>query len=291
MRNYILLLTLLILPLSEAGAAEEFSARGIATFTRYLIDHREYYRALVELKRLKSMEPSCMATSAFAVTENYLLFHGKQYRDILDGSPRGGASMPAGTGYLFSFDAAVALRDYRRADAILAAWGTAPDPFIDRCLKKRRLFSYLASRRYGEALALCGVPAAAEYGACRELIEQARDGFSRERKPWLAAVLGIVPGMGYLYAGEYATGIFAFFLISIDIIMTYFAFRTHNDIIGYFTGVIGGFFYAGSIAGGYLAAQRFNTGLGDSLGDELSGRLTFDRDREEIFKRHGIGGN
>ncbi|HOT45632.1 MAG TPA: hypothetical protein PLM53_14315 [Spirochaetota bacterium] len=291
MKKCIPLLMFIMLPLSASAAADEYGAREIATFTRYLIDHKEYYRALVELKRLKSLEPGSLSPSAFAVTENYLLFHGKQYREILDGPSRDGASMPAGVDALFRFDAAVALRDYGRADSILAAGGMAPDPFIDRCLKKRRLFSYLASRRFGEATALCGAPPAADYSACRELLEQARAGFSRERKPWLAAVMGIVPGMGYLYAGEYATGIFAFFLISIDVIMTYFAFRTHNDIIGYFTGVIGGFFYAGSIAGGYLAAQRFNVGLGDSMGETLSGELRFDRDRDEIFKRHGIGGN
>jgi hypothetical protein len=291
LKNYILLLTFLIVPLAEAGAAEEYSARGIATFTRYLIDHREYYRALVELKRLRSFEPGSLPPSAFAVTENYLLFQGKQYGDILGKPSQDGASMPAGVDSLFRFDAAVAVRDYGRADSILAPWGAAPDPFIDRCLKKRRLFSYLASRRFGEAITLCGAAAAADYSACRELIEQARAGFSRERKPWLAAVMGIMPGMGYLYAGEYATGIFAFFLITIDVIMTYFAFRTHNDVIGYFTGAIGGFFYAGSIAGGYLAAQRFNIGIRDSMGETLSKDLEFDRDRDEIFKRHGIGGN
>ncbi len=288
MKKCIPLLLFLILPLSGAVSAEEYSAKGIAAFTRYLISHKEYYRALVELKRLKSMEPGYLTPSAFAITENYLLFHGKQYRDILN---RPAAESLSVYDTIFRYDAAVALTDYKHAETILATWAPAADPFIDRCLKKRRLFSYLAAHRYGEAAALCGASAPPDYSACRELIEQARVGFSREKKPWLAAVMGIVPGMGYLYAGEYATGIFAFLLISIDVIMTYFAFRTHNDIIGYFTGVIGGFFYAGSIAGGYLAAQRFNLGLADTMGSSHSGRLQFDRDRDDILKRHGIGGN
>jgi hypothetical protein len=289
LKKYVPLLIFFILSGPVFVSAEEYSAKGVTAFTRYLIGHKEYYRALVELKRLGSFSSGYISPVAYRVTENYLLFHGKQYRDILDRPALDGVSVPAGVDTLFRYDAAVALRDYGRADSILALWGPATDPFIDRCLKKRKLFSYLASHRYGEAAALCGAPVAPDYSVCRELIEQARAGFSREKKPWLAAVMGIIPGMGYMYSGEYGTGIFAFLLISIDVIMTYFAFRTHNDIIGYFTGVIGGFFYAGSITGGYLAAQRFNLGLADSMGSSLSGELRFDRDRDDILMKHGIG--
>ena len=289
--KYVPLFILFILTSPVPVPAEEYSAKCIAAFTRYLIDHREYYRALAELKRLRSADPASLPPSAFIITENYLLFQGKQYHDILNRPARESESLPTGVDQLFRFDAAVALRNYGRAAAILSSWVPVGEPYIDRCLKERKLFSYLAARRYGEAAALCGAPAAPDYSACRELLDQARNGFSREKKPWLAAVLGIIPGMGYMYSGDYATGAFAFILISIDVLMTYFAFRTHNDIIGYFTGVIGGFFYAGSIAGGYLAAQRFNVGLRDSMGESLSDGLRFDRDRDEIFKRHGIGGN
>ncbi len=289
MKKHIPLLMFFFLTVPALLSAEEYSAKGIAAFTRYLIGHKEYYRALVELKRLKSMAPDYLAPSVFTVTENYLLFHGKQYRDILGGPARESGQLPAGVGPLFRYDAAVALHDYKRAESILSSWSNVSEPYIDSCLKKRRLFSFLAARRYDEAAALCGVPSAPDYSACRELIDQARAGFSNEKKPWLAAVLGIVPGMGYVYAGDYATGIFAFILITIDVIMTYFAFQTHNDIVGYFTGVIGGFFYAGSIAGGYIAAQRFNLGQKNSMGDSLSGKFHFDQDRDEIFNRHGIG--
>ncbi len=289
MKKCIPLLMFLILSIPGAVTAEEYGAKSITTFTRYLISHKEYYRALVELKRLGSMSPGYISSTAYTVTENYLLFQGRQYRDILNGPALKGGRIPAALDSLFRYDAAISLQDYRRADAILASWVPAAEPFLDRCLNRRRLFSCLAARRYDDAAGLCGVPEAPDFSACRELIEQARTGFSREKKPWAAAVLGIVPGMGYIYSGEYATGVFAFLLISIDVLMTYFAFRTHNDVIGYFTGVIGGFFYAGSIAGGYLAAQRFNLGLADSMGSSLSGKLRLDRDRDEILDRHGIG--
>ncbi len=272
-------------------SAQEYGGRKIADFTRYLVGHKEYYRALVELKRLQSTAPGHISPLAFSVTENFLLFQGKQYKDILNGPSRPNSPLEAAAVSLFRYDAAVALHDYGKAEAVLAAWSPASEPFLDRCLKKRRLFSYLAARRYNEASLLCEALPGADFSACRELIGMARESFSRDKKPWLAAVLGIIPGAGYMYAGQYATGVFAFLLISIDVIMTYFAFRTGNDVIGYFTGVIGGFFYAGSIAGGYFAAQRFNLGQGGSVGSSMAEKLRFDRDRDEIFNRHGIGHN
>lgn len=290
MKSYIPLLMLFFLPVSMVASAEEYSAKSIAAFTRFLIDHKEYYRALVELKRLGSMAPGYISPLAYRVTENYLLFRGKQYRDILGAPATGGDPLPSAVDSLFRYDAAAALHEYGTADQILGSWGPGAEPFLDRCLKKRKLYSLLQSRRYTDAAALCDATKDPEFGACRELIEQARLGLSRERKPWLAAVLGIVPGMGYMYAGEYATGIFAFFLIAADAVMTYFAFRSHNTMIGCVTGVIGGFFYAGSIAGGYLAAQRFNLGLADQGDSGLAGSFQFDRDRDEVLKRHGIGG-
>ena len=145
-------------------------------------------------------------------------------------------------------------------DTLVAGWRYGADPYFDALVKKRRLYSYLVSGRYDAAGGFCGPPEAPDYGACRELIAMARSDFAGAKKPWLAAVLGIVPGAGYLYSGEIATGVFAFLLIAADAILTYFAFRTHNDVIGYFTGVIGGLFYAGSMAGGYFAARRSMSG-------------------------------
>jgi len=268
------------------AAADVYSPDRIRSFTRFLIGKKEYYRALVELKRLKSYYPDSIPQLTFNVSENYLLFAGKQYSAIL-GKPAGGSDpVFKAADLLFRCDSAIMVSDRARLETALASWPPAVDPFFDRCFKKRRLIAYLLERRYREASEIC---AAADFSAYRELIEKARAGFSYEKKPWLSALLGIIPGMGYLYSEEYATGIFAFLLISADLIMTYFAFRTHNDVIGYFTGVIGGFFYAGSIAGGYFAAQRFNVRHAGASTTHLMDELRMDNDREDIFNRHGIG--
>ena len=160
---------------------------------------------------------------------------------------------------------------------------TARIPFSTAASKRGSFTRASYRERYEAAGGICGPPEAPDYSACRELIGWARSGIPGEKKPWLAAVLGIVPGIGYLYSGEIATGIFAFLLIAADVILTYFAFRTHNDVIGYFSGVIGGLFYAGSIAGGYFAAQRYNVRRFEAAGSSLSARTEAWRATARIY--------
>jgi hypothetical protein len=280
---------ILFLAVPALASSGEFSPDGIRTFARSLIGKKEYYRALVELKRLESYHPGFLPRIAITVTENYLLFKGKQYRDILAGPLAGADMTAAAAGSLYRCDAAIAMADYGKLENALSAWPAGADPFLSGCRKKRELFAHLAARRYEAAIRLCGndpglpVP-------CAETVERARAGLLiGSKKPYAAALLGIIPGMGYIYSGDIATGIFAFLLVSIDAVMTYFAFRSHNDVIGYFTGAVGGLFYAGSMAGGYLAAQRFNVRQADSARSALMDDLRLERDREEAFERYGIG--
>jgi hypothetical protein len=280
----------ILLAVPVIASAGEYSADQVLSFTRHLIAKKEYYRALVELRRLRSYYPEYITPLSFQVTEQYLLFRGKQFSTIL-GTRAGAAAGPLdiAADSLFKCDAAIAMANYGAFEKTLSRWTPGAEPFLDLCLKKRRLYAYLMERRYNEASQMFASGTMDEFAAYRDLVDRPRAGFSHEKKPWLSAVLGIIPGMGYVYSEEYGTGIFAFLLITVDVIMTYFAFRTHNDVIGYFTGTMGCFFYAGSIAGGYLAARRFNTRLSSAGGDSLSDRLMFGRDREKIMERHGIG--
>ncbi len=285
-----ILFTLLCFLLVQAApvSADDFSPDRLLGFTRHLIGKQEYYRALVELKRLDAYHPGFVAPAAFHVTEFYLLSRGKQYDDIIDRKLPSGEPGLAAAGLVFKCDAAIGASDVARLDTLVAGWRSGADPYFDMLVKKRRLYASLASGRYEAAGGICGPPEAPDY-ACRELIAMAQGGFGGAKKPWLAVVLGIVPGAGYLYSGEIATGVFAFLLIAADAILTYFAFRTHNDVFGYFSGIVGGLFYAGSMAGGYFAARRFNVRRFETGRASLSTALKLGDDREELFNRYGIG--
>lgn len=273
--------------LSRTVSAGEYSADSIRDFTRFLIHRGEYYRAGVELKRLASYYPGKISPLELLITDNYLLFKGRQYASIVKNQARyRDPALHAAYG-LFLCDAFIALADFRRAGEVLARWSAGMDPFFDRLMTKRKIMVYLMTLRYGNALDLCG--AGGDFSVYRDLVEQARRGFAYRRNPPLAAVLGILPGMGYIYAGETGTGIIAFLLVTVNVLITYFAFQTRNQVLGYFTGIIGGFFYAGSIAGGYLAAKRFNFEIEGNVRGTTERGMGLEEDRQELYDRFGIG--
>lgn len=72
----------------------------------------------------------------------------------------------------------------------------------------------------------------------------------------LSLLLGIIPGCGYVYSGNTATGVVAFLVVSVFSALTYFSFKTDNKPVGIFLGAAATFFYAGSVMGGYLSTHR-----------------------------------
>ncbi len=128
----------------------------------------------------------------------------------------------------------------------------------------------------------------------RELLEQspeneqqalqALDQFERgrDKNPRVGGILGMIPGMGYAYAGEYGNAIRSLILNSIFI---YGMVDTaNNDQWGAFAVIT--FFeltwYSGSIYGGIDATHRYNQNRRDQLIREVSGNATFTPDWHAI---------
>jgi hypothetical protein len=80
----------------------------------------------------------------------------------------------------------------------------------------------------------------------------------RDKKPWLGGVLGLVPGLGYFYAGEWANGFRSVILNGLFIFGM--VNTAQHDEWGAFTAIT--FFeatwYSGSIYGGIDASHRYN---------------------------------
>ena len=89
---------------------------------------------------------------------------------------------------------------------------------------------------------------------------KALDGYARghDKKPWLGGLLGVVPGLGYAYSGEYANALRSLILNGIFIYAM--ADTGHHEEWGAFSVIT--FFemtwYTGSIYGGVDAAHRCN---------------------------------
>lgn len=132
-----------------------------------------------------------------------------------------------------------------------------------------RLKDYAAAEA---ALAKSPAPEEAGLGA----IAAYRDG--RDRRPGVGGALGMVPGFGYFYAGEWANGFRSLILNSLFIFgMVHTA---ENEQWGAFAIIT--FFeftwYSGSIYGGIDATHRRNRKRLDACVDEVVGDASFEPD-------------
>lgn len=94
----------------------------------------------------------------------------------------------------------------------------------------------------------------------------------RDKKPWVGGVLGLVPGLGYAYSGEYANAARSLLLNSLFI--WGMAETAEDDEWGLFAVVTFGeiTWYSGSIYGGIDAAHRHNQRRLDGAVAEIRGK-------------------
>ena len=98
---------------------------------------------------------------------------------------------------------------------------------------------------------------------------------SSGKSPWLGGALGLIPGLGYAYSGEYANAVRSLFLNGLFIAGMISA--ADHDAWGVFA-VIGFFeatWYSGSIYGGIDAAHRYNRGRVQACSDAMAGSSGF----------------
>ncbi len=282
-----------------AGAATvplkgEYSAEAVLGFARQLARSGEYFRAYTELSRLKSYYPGHVEEARLRLSELYLLYGGGRYGAIL-AMVRASGTVVSCADRIFSADAAIALGEYGRSlDASTALPAEGCGPFIDSALRRRAFISLVLLNRIEEAKRLeSPKPPLSDGGfdpaAHAELAKYAHDGFSARRSPCTALGLGAVPGMGYAYAGNRQNGIIAFIVVSTFSALTYFSFRTDNAPLGFVFGATAAVFYGGSIVGAYRETLRYNRSIEDRIRESVYEELRPGDDREEIFRRYGIG--
>lgn len=277
------------------GFPPEYRPGAIIAFTNSLIDAGEYYRAYAELSRLRALHPGALAESRLYTSELYLLFMGRQYRELAARKPAGAPDRLLGAiDAVFKADGRFARGDIAAADSIIR---NRPELFgidstIDEYFVKRLLAADILLARRDAMREIADERLQAVNGIdvskYRELMRYSGERLDALKSPAAAIACGIVPGMGYVYADRTGTGILALVVITIFSTFTYFAFNTHNEHIGIATGAIAGFFYGGSIVGGYLETKKYNRELMESLAGAVSEELMFEGDRRTLFRKHGI---
>lgn len=262
---------------------DDFTPEKISSFTCSLIENREYYRAYVELLRLNSFYSSYISRSEFDITSRYIFYKSKKYRDIAKTGVAGiqdNVYIPAG---LFFIDSLIKLDRIKEAetelDRIRSTKGADDySPYIE----KRSIYLSLIDERSDKKRYIDDYPGYRDLYLYSERMHESR------KTPWIGAVSGIIPGMGFVYAGEPGTGFVSLFVIGACSAVTYMSYREGLNSLAAVTGLITFFFYGGSIAGGYMQSERYNSRIYDTMRSRLDNDLLPERDLDEIYLKFGL---
>jgi len=277
------LVILISLQSVSADETKPFTPENILSFTEYLVEKGEYYRAAAELKRLESFYPGYLPSDKIRITGLYLEYKSGRFNEVISS----GLEYDGCPSYIFMIDSYIGLRDYQAGSAFLEKTACGcDDEFFSDMFARRKVYLSLVTDNATDPLTGGTMSALAGYG---ELAAYSRGLHDEKCSPVLAGLLGIVPGLGYAYAGDPSTGAVAFTVIGICGAVSYASFENGVNPLGIIAGAVGFFFYGGNIMGGYLQAQRYNKAIMDRLDARLVNELAMDRDADRIYLRFGIG--
>ncbi len=264
----------------ETPLYDDFTPDKISTFACSLIEKGEYYRAYVELLRLNSYYPSSLSVSVFDITSNYLFYKSKRFDDLLEFDSSGIADNIFIPVSLFRIDSLFKLNRRDEAESELDVLNKRADSeSYHEYLKKRSAYIKILKNEKNE------------FSGYDELFEYSENIYGSKKNPYLGALAGVIPGMGFIYAGETGTGIVALILISAGSAITYSSYRDGWDSLAIISGTITFFFYGGSILGGYMQTTRYNDSLMKTLEMKLNRELMPEKDLEEIYIKFGLNSN
>ncbi len=276
---------------AAAPAQEPYSPESLLGFIRHLYKNQEYYRAFVELERLEAYWPGYLEPGRMHVVRMSLLMKGKRYDDVLKEKMKEPPFSCADI--VFHYDALLHLHAARAAAGMADGSGSGCDDFFSPFLWKRKFVSAAiqgddkeASRMLSESIFPKELSGEKEkfIGIAEKALQQKAD----MRDPYVALFAGVVPGLGYYYGGNKPTGVLAFIVISVFSSLAIAAYKTDNAPIGIVLGSAAGFFYGGSILGGYMTAKRYNMQAQKNLFLNAIEDAGLEADRDMIYEKYGL---
>lgn len=275
-----------VLPEEKTPLYDDFTPSKISSFTSSLIDRGDYYRAYVELLRLNSFYPDYIQLPVFKITSDYLFYKSKRYDDLLESDYLKITDPVFIPDSLFRVDALIKKNRKKEAESeLLQLYERADAGYYNAYLNKRSAYlSILDNKLIDDRLSN-------EFMIYEELIIYSRNIYDKRKNPILGALAGIVPGMGFIYAGEKGTGFVSMIVIGAGSAVTYASYKEGWNSMALISGVITFFFYGGSIAGGYMQSLRYNDNLVKTLDMRLERELMMEKDLEEIYFKFGLNSN
>jgi len=237
-------------------------ADSLLRYGDYLLQSGDYYRAVSEYKRClffhagtAEADSACIGVGRALLLADQFSLLEQWIQEMPDGCPlRPASSLIAAQGAIEAGLPAVALRDLDLCHTTTGDGRLAERSYL-------RGLALVESGSYGEASgAFSMVPDSSPFStrACQygDLLEHAPD--LEPRSPTVAALLGVVPGLGYAYANHYGTAIASLIVNGALAVATISAFQSGHDETGWALGVLGLGFYMGNITGSAQSANRYN---------------------------------
>lgn len=284
-------LVLCLLAGKSAPGQEPYSAQSLLGFIGHLYKNQEYYRAFVELERLESYWPGYLDPGRMHVARMHLLMKGKRYDDVLKENMK----VPpfACADAIFHHDVFLYRHSLSAAPAGAGETGGKCDEFFSPFFWKRKFLSAAirgdskeASRMLSESVLPRELSGEKEkFFSIAEKVHLQR---ADMREPYVALFAGVVPGLGYYYGGNKPTGVLACIVIGVFSSLAIAAFKTDNAPIGIVLGSASGFFYGGSILGGYMTAKRHNEQIEKNLLRDAVEDAGLEADRDVIYEKFGL---
>ncbi len=291
---YILLVVCITSSISGSVAAknnneipEEFSAEKISSFVNYLVENGDYYRAYSELKRLESYYPGYISPFCYNITESYIFYKSRQYDKILNKCNKKEYDESSCAENIFIIDSLLKSGNFNHPEMIKyltndLCSGSEYSTYYHKRILYRSVFN-----RFNDY----EIQAPADYSEYNDSYNYAVYLRSEKKSPIFGAFSGIIPGMGYLYAGEAGTGIVAFIVTAAGSAITYGAYINGVEPLAAVSGAATFFFYTGSIAGGYMQTVKYNRRLSEQLILRLDKDFMLEKDIDSIYIKCGLQSN
>ena len=232
----------------------------IMLFINKLVNMHRYREALFEIERLQTAQPSLPVQ----VLVNKLICYkgiGWEEEAIYDYEMHFPLSAKQTPDVAFEMiDLLFQMENYTMAQSILDKIS-----FIDNQVDARKYawkgIFFATERNWDAANYSFSLLAQYQPDACRdkknvELIQEAAN--LHYKKPWFAASLSIIPGVGYLYTGRPKSALTSLIMNSLLGYAVYTSIKRENYGVAALLGVFNLSFYIGNIFGAIRSAHRYN---------------------------------
>lgn len=242
----------------------------------------QHESAALEYRRLALNETGAQARGGLLWAAAYEYIQARQWSRAPTLLDRAEDSDRALTSVALLLRAEVASADNKHEESVYylqSAVGEKSSPDMRKYAIRRAAGEYVRAGQSTQAHVVLSQAPGDEVAALAALTNYERE---RDKSPVLGGMLGLIPGLGYIYSGEYANGLRS--LILNGLFMGAMVYSGVEDQWGAFA-VISFFeltWYSGSIYGGIDAAQRYNRARQERCLEAVQGRAAFIPDFKQL---------